>query len=324
VDNNSIKILIVGAGQIGSRHLQGAIKNKKQVLITVVDIHPSALKLSESIVDKKTIGNLYSSVIYKKELPKNENFDICIISTNADIRANITLDLLTNCNFKYIVFEKILFQKEQDFEIISKILNKKNISAWVNCPRRTYPIYQKIKEIIDLNLPVEMEISGSSWGMACNAIHFIDLFSYLVDDSSLKIVDVNFSDSILKSKRGENFYEVNGSIKCVIGKHSLLMSCEENKDITLNIKIKNGNINNSIDEIKEIWIHNTNGLTNSKRINIPYQSDLTGKLIDSIINKNCRLASYEDSNKHHIPLLVAIREHLSKILNKKLSECPIT
>ena len=25
---------------------------------------------------------------YRKDLPKNENFEICIISTNADVRAN--------------------------------------------------------------------------------------------------------------------------------------------------------------------------------------------------------------------------------------------
>ena len=73
-----------------------------------------------------------------------------------------------------------------------------------------------------------------------------------------------------------------------------------------------------------IWIKNTNGLIKSKKINIPYQSDITGKLIDNLINKRCRLVSYENSSKNHIPLLKTIKSHLSKILKRKLNECPIT
>ena len=324
MENNIVNILIVGAGQIGSRHLQGAVKIKNQLSITVVDISSIALKLSQNIVKKKTFGNPHTTVTYKKKLPKNESFDILIISTNADIRAKITSDLLINCNFKYIVFEKVLFQKEADFENLSNMLDDKDVSAWVNCPRRTYSVYQEIKKTIDINLPIKMDVSGSSWGMACNAIHFIDLFSYLANDSSLKIAKSNFSENIFKSKRGDNFYEMNGLMKCVIGKHSLLISCDQNKDPSLNIKIKNGKIKNSIDETKEIWMNNTNGLINSKKISIPYQSNQTEKLINSIINKKCRLVSFEDSCKHHIPLLTVIREHVSKILNKELTECPIT
>ncbi|MDB3938924.1 Gfo/Idh/MocA family oxidoreductase [Candidatus Pelagibacter sp.] len=324
MDSNVINILIVGAGQIGSRHLEGAIKNKNQLSIIIVDKHPIALKTSENLIKNKSFGNSQTSVTYKKELPKNKSFDICIIATRADIRASITKDLLNNCNFKFMIFEKVLFQKDQDFIIISNMLREKNVKAWVNCPRRIYSFYQEIKKKINSKLPVNINVTGSSWDMACNAIHFIDLFSFLVSDSSLNITETNFSENVLKSKRGENFYEINGLIKCIIGKHSLLLSCDEKKDPSLHVKIKNADIDYSIDEVSEILVNNINDVQDSKKIKIPYQSDITGDLINTIINKKCGLVSYENSCKHHIPLLGVFRKHLSKTLNKEFTECPIT
>ncbi len=322
--NIILKILIIGAGQIGSRHLQGAIKNKNQLSITVVDTSQAALKLSKKRAIEIKLGNPKTTITYKKKIPKNKIFDICIVSTNADNRAKVTIDLLNSCELNYLVFEKVVFQKKEDFENISKILKKKSVNAWVNCPRRTYQIYRNIKKKIDLNLPVKMEVTGSSWGMACNSIHFIDLFLYLIEDSNFRITKNNFSKKIFESKRGKNFYEISGSMKVANRKHSLLISCKIRKENSLYVRIKNGNIENTLDENNKILIENSNGSIKSKRINVPYQSDLTGKLIDSLINKRCKLVSYEISAKNHIPLLKTIKSHLSKILERELSECPIT
>ena len=324
MENKIIKILIIGAGQIGSRHLEGAVKNKKQLSIIIVDKYYQAFKYSKSLVKRKNFGNPLTKVVYQKKIPEGKNFDICIVSTRADIRAKITIDLLNKCETRFIIFEKVLFQKISDFKIISSMLKKKEVKAWVNCPRRTYSFYKDIKKKIDLKMPVKIEVNGSSWNMACNAIHFVDLFSYLINDSNLKITKKKLSKKIFKTKRGKSFYEINGLIKFVNRKHSLLINCNESKNLSLNINIINGNVKNSVQEVNEIWINEINGFKNLKKIKIPYQSDQTGNLINSIINNKCGLETYENSTKHHIPLLNAIKEHLSKTLNKKLIKCPIT
>ena len=145
--NIVIKIIIIGAGQIGSRHLQGAVTNKNQLSITVVDPSLVALRLSRKRAKEIKFGN-QKPVTYSKKIPKNKSFEICIISTNADKRAEVTIDLLDTCSLNYLVFEKVVFQKKQDFKMISNIFKKKNINAWVNCPRRTFNIYEKIKILI--------------------------------------------------------------------------------------------------------------------------------------------------------------------------------
>ena len=324
MNKNIIKILIVGAGNIGSSHLEGAVKNKNQLSLVIFDKSEKALDLSKKNISNKKYDNKLTNLIFTTEAPKDINFDICLMCTTADNRANITIDLLNKCHFKKIVFEKVLFQKNIDFQKISNILKKKSIKAWVNCPRRTYSFYKDIKKLINLNSPVEIDVSGSHWGLACNTIHFVDLFSYLVEENKLEIVDKNFSKTITKSNRGENFFELTGSIKFAIEKHFMKISCYDNCDPYLNIKIKNGKTENIVNESAEIWQSYNSGLKNIKKIKIPYQSNETEFLIDDILNDKCGLVSYENSCKHHIFLLNVIREHMSKILNKKLIECPIT
>ena len=323
--NSAIKVLIVGGGQIGSRHLQGALKSTHRLSITIVDPSLSSLELSKSRAQSTMLGHPSSTIKYSQELPKNKNFNICIISTNANVRAKITRDLLVSCQIKHIIFEKVLFQKDTDYENISKLIDEKNIRAWVNCPHRTYFFYEEIKSTLDNRKAIEMSVSGSSWGMACNTIHYIDLFSYLVNCSDLKIVKTKFSDNILKSKRSKKFYEVNGLMEFKTGIHSLKIFCEHKENKSLNIKIKNKNIELFFNTDKGILQSNIDGLIKTKNQNFPHQSDLTEKLINNLIDKNkCGLTIYKESCKYHYLLLSVIRSHLSKILRTQLIECPIT
>ena len=324
--NYTVNILIIGAGQLGSRHLQGALKSSNKLSITIVDPSLDSLKASKQRAKEIRLGNIGSTVEYRQKPPKNKNYEICIISTNANVRAKVTRELLMYCRIKYIIFEKILFQKNIDFDIISKLLEKYNIKAWVNCPNRTFSFYKEIKNKLNItDDTVEMSVDGSSWGMACNSIHYIDLFSYFVNNSNIKIMNTNLSKTIFKSKRSGDFFEINGLFGVKIENHFLKIRCKDTTKPFVNVKIKNKNIEFSIDELDATLQTNINGLTNIKDIKIPYQSSLTSKLIDDLIDKSqCDLTLFSDSCKHHLPLLSTFTSHFSKILKKKLIECPIT
>jgi len=321
-----VNILIIGSGNIGSRHLQGALKSKFKLMITIVDTNIDSIELSKFRSNDIKLGNSKTYIEYTQKIPTNKNYEIAIISTNAVVRAEVTKILLSHNKVKYIIFEKVLFQKEENFKSISKLLKKKNVTAWVNCPRRTWNVFQKIKKTLNNNKVIEMTVCGSSWGMACNSIHFIDLFSYLVDNYDIRVTKKMFSNNILKSKRGGKFYEVNGEIAIKAQSHSLKIICEESKkNLFLNVKIKNEKFEYLIDEYKSICNSFTDGLMKQRAIKIPMQSDETGKVIDGLISrKYCKLTPYHESCKHHMPLINSIREHLSKILKSDLDKCPIT
>ena len=62
-----------------------------------------------------------------------------------------------------------------------------------------------------------------------------------------------------------------------------------------------------------------------KLFKIPLQSELTLKLVNNIINKNkYELTELKDSYNYHKILFNIFNNKLSKLLNKKLKNCPIT
>ena len=68
MNKNIIKILIVGAGNIGSRHLEGAVKNKNQLSLVIFDKSEKALDLSKKKISKKNYGNKLTDLIFIKKL----------------------------------------------------------------------------------------------------------------------------------------------------------------------------------------------------------------------------------------------------------------
>ena len=98
----------------------------------------------------------------------------------------------------------------EDFDTVVKLFSKNNTKSWVNCNRRTFKIYQKIKEYIS-GEQIFMKVMGNSWGMACNSIHFIDLFLYLTSQDTLSFRNDDLVKKIIHSKR-ENFFEIKGKL----------------------------------------------------------------------------------------------------------------
>ena len=49
----------------------------------------------------------------------------------------------------------------------------------VDTARRAFPIYQQIRDYFADDPIVHMDVRGGDWGLACNAIHFLDLLSFL-------------------------------------------------------------------------------------------------------------------------------------------------
>ena len=319
------KILIIGAGQIGSRHLQGLLKSHHKLLVTIVDPCLSSLKIAKLKVKEIEIGNSKSLILFKKKIPFKQNYKICIISTSADVRAKVTKQLVINCKIEHIIFEKILFQKINDYKIVYNLLKQRKITAWVNCPRRNFSIYKKLKKQLDNNFSINMKVEGSFWGMACNSIHYIDLFSYLTNCSALKIKKTKFINKLIKAKRGIKFYEVNGEIQCAIKNHSLDIACNDSKSAFLNITITNKKNLFFLDELNKILKSNFNNSSKSFKFKIPYQSELSKNLIDNLINRNkCDLISFKESCNLHLPFIFVINKHFSKIFKKKIRACPIT
>ena len=119
------------------------------------------------------------------------------------------------------MLEKVAFQNNNDFKKIISVFKLKKIKAWVNCPRRMYPVYKYIKTKTNNEKKIEIIVKGNNWGMACNTIHFIDLISYFSNQNNFKFASSNLKKKIFKAKR-KNCIEVRGYLKILSSRGDIL------------------------------------------------------------------------------------------------------
>ena len=319
-------IAIIGAGQIGSRHLQSLANLNNTISLIVVDPNEAALQTSKQRYNE--VAQHHSpEVNYLSDLgllPRA--IDIAIVATNSMIRASIVEALLAKCKVTYLILEKVLFPTLSNYDLIKKQLKNAGTTAWVNCPRRSFDYYTFLKN--ELKSPISMEVAGNNWGLASNAIHFLDVFSFLLDDAEIELDNENLANTIINSKRS-GYIEFNGSISFKSGNNSLKISSYDKDSSLPNICIKARDYIYDIYESgldpkiecrmngKEVW---------SKTIKVPYQSQLTLTLVNDIFSTgNCVLSSYETSSKLHEIFLDTLLKKQRLIMNDPtIKLCPIT
>jgi predicted dehydrogenase len=318
------KVLIIGAGQLGSRHLQGVLQSKNGLHVTVVDPSLESLGVAEARANEMKKGVDETVVNYSQKIPKGDVIDVCIIATTANIRYRVTKELLSNNSVKHIVFEKVLFQKAEEYKRVKELLNLGGSQGWINCPRRLYPTYKHLKELLSQEASVDMEVSGSGWGLACNSVHFLDLYAYLTNQTEYKITENNLDRKVISSKR-KGFYEVTGEFQAESKKGNINLRCTDSELIELQVLLSSPKYKILVDETGGYYTYEVNGNL-EKVIHTPlYQSQLSGNNVDELIDSGVSsLTPYKDSCDIHTPFITLIKKHLEISLGQHLDACPIT
>ncbi len=320
-------IAIIGAGQLGSRHLQSlAVLDKELFEIFVFDTQRSSLDIAYQRycdVSRDSSPEVFVTDVFQ-ELPK-EIYTV-IVATSSIVRRKVVEQLLEYAQVEFLILEKFLFTRLEDFSDVEKLLEQYQIKAFVNTPRRTFEFYKKIAVKIDF--PFQMEVAGSQWGLGCNAIHFLDLFFYLNQSTSFEVIP-NLDEEVFSSKR-DGYIEFTGAF---IMKDDKKNTCQ----IT---SFKEGNLPVvvSLTDSKQKWtIHENLGIIRTfemtdtgygyqeSAIRIPFQSESTAKIITDLLNTgDCMITNYKDSAYLHQKLLVKYLDQYSAFLNQKADSCPIT
>lgn len=323
------RVLIVGAGNIGSRHLQALGKSDLALDIAVVDPFAQALITSKQRFDEVAKINPATKAEYYQDLDDVGNhFDVGIIATTSDIRRQIVQELLQKVEIKNLVLEKVAFQSARDFQSVIKLLKSNNVQAWVNLPRRIIPFYKGVKKEIKPHERVYYSVQGGEWGLACNAIHFIDYLSFLIEETDYEVLGYGLDKDIKESKR-KGFVEFTGALHCHFcdGSELSLISEDGSKQPPL-ITIMGKSVLYIIEEEKGLArvSKEENGWKLEKRpFRLYYQSELTNQVVEDILSTgNCGLTPIEESYLIHKPLLDLFIKHLEKVTGKKYYSCPIT
>lgn len=323
------RILIVGCGGIGSRHLQALSNLNLEAEIFVVDKSSESIEKARLIYDDMPRNKLIKKVIYSNSLDSIDfDVDIAIIATNSNNRKNIIQKIFSRINVKYFILEKIAFQSVNCFEEVISLLKKNNSKAWVNCVNRIFPAYIALKEKIINDGPLNMVVEGGDWEISGNCIHYIDLFNFLTDKNISSFNTDGLEKKYYPSKR-KGFIDFNGEIiiKAQDGsKLTLLNDKTSNRSVMLNIFSNNYRYIIFEHESKGV-IQSTSNDWMSTEISFPIvpQSKLTNLLVEDIINNNkCNLSTIEESFLLHKPILISFSKLLGKFDGEIHTFCPIT
>lgn len=325
---NAWKVALVGAGELGSRHLQALAKIDIPVEIQVIDPNHESLKIAKNRFEQIPSNSNVKRISFSNLLDDlHLDIDLCIIATNADVRAIVTEELLYKKALRCLILEKILFQTEKEYETIGKIITKKDIKAWVNCPRRMWPVYKEMRENLAGAHLFEINISGSDWGLASNSIHMIDLISYLTGLTDYNINGDLLDSEFIESKR-KGFLEFSGTLRGSFnaGPYFSLSSYKDGK-VPFIIQLMSENYVYMISEYfgRGLIFREDNEWSREEfSFETPYQSQLTHLLIRQIIDTGTSdLPLFEESATLHIPMLNCFTSFLNR-MGRVVDRCPIT
>lgn len=312
------EILIAGAGQLGSRYLQGLSRYTEPLRIHVYDIAAESLERAN---DRWLECDPRShAVVFTRDLNTvPQTIDVAIVATNADVRVNLVEQICRIASVRYWILEKVLAQRTYD---LRRLLEATAASegAWVNTPMYLWPLYAQLRGQTMGEHPVHAYFGGFR-GLACNAIHYMDYVSRWNGCAVERVDTTGLKGSWVSTKR-PGFYEVEGELTVSFSDGSTLVVAGSEEPTGLDFRVRSND---------DVWtIDETNGVASSesgKAINLPIlrQTELTAPLVERVLSEGrCDLPTVDVSVRQHEPLIAALVSHWNANMKNKLDHAPIT
>ena len=309
------KILLVGLGNIGIRHLEGILAVKKKLVIYIFDRNQiKYLDIANYLKNKKT----KHTIIYVKDILDLKTIDLLILATDSLNRLNILEKIIKCTKIKSLLLEKVVFLDSTSFNKAIKLIKLHKIKAWVNCIRREVSFYNKLKKNLKKS-KFKIHYTGYKWGLASNLIHFIDLFFYFSISKNISYF-TKFNNKKYITKRS-NYHDIHGLIKIKDSyKNELIL--EDNikyKKNLLKIEINNKKyiIKNNLVYLENLKLNrfNKNNNLDDEKVSV-----ITTRFINKILKKKkINLANLEESYSYHKILFTIVKRYLKKQKIKKIN-----
>lgn len=321
-------VSIVGAGQLGSRHLQALCLTELEVNITVIDPNEGARVEARSRFDSMPSNERVRSIVFSRtveDLPSV--IHLCIVSCCADARRRVIEEVLRVAVVENFLLEKNLFQRVADYEAIGSEIAKLGVKTWVNCPMRTWPVYRFVKSELTESEIFEINVRGSNWRLCTNCIHFLDLIAFLVGCARFEINNELLDRDILESKR-PGFIEFSGTVEGYFEKTRFSISSNRRGEVPLTVQIladshtivySQTKGNAFISRRENDWDWETKCFTLP-----PQQSESTHLVAREILLRgSAGLPTFEESVAIHVPMVRSFIDHYNEQTNSASDLCPI-
>ncbi|WP_182126146.1 Gfo/Idh/MocA family oxidoreductase [Nitrosopumilus sp. b2] len=322
-----MKIVLVGCGNVGSRHLQALVKLKYQTTIYIIEPDKNSQKIAKKrLTDIRYSKNNHKIIWLNSLSDLDKKSDVVIVATHSKGRVDIIKKLLLSGHKRFLI-EKFVCQSTAEYNNLLSLIKKFNAKGWVNTNLQCFDGYQKIKKCFKPNEPISLSVlTNSKYGLSTQAIHYLALFSWLTENNKIKLDGKYLKKELIHNKRSKSFKEFQGTLTGINDNDSFLnLTFLPSFSDSLIVKISGAHMHFILDEINsKILVFNENK-PKKWYFEFEHVSNLTTKIIDDILKKDsCLLPSVQDSFNHHSELFRIFNAHLRKILNKDFKLCPIT
>jgi hypothetical protein len=315
------RILLIGAGQLGSRYLQGLAALEDPLAITVVDPSEASLGVASERLAQVQPAAAHAVQFSTSLEAAPQQLDLALVVTPAHCRARVVEEIAGRHQVKAWILEKVLAQSCEQLDRIEQALANNN-RAWVNTSRRLMGWHQAIRAQLlpDGLAPLQVHVAGGSWGLACNAIHFIDLVAWW-SQVQIQSVSADGLDGWADSKRA-GFQEVFGRLLVHYSDGSVLeLSCLPDTQPTV-IAVETPQGSWHLEEEAGVAAGPAGQQLHGQLI---FQSALTAPLVSQILHEgHCALPTLAESAAQHRPLLHALLEHWNRSQGRHDFFVPIT
>tara|TARA_B100000963_G_scaffold361604_1_gene398056 strand:+ start:5835 stop:6773 length:939 start_codon:yes stop_codon:yes gene_type:complete len=310
------KILIIGLGRIGFYHFQSLLKSKSNLKLDCIDISKNKINKVKNYVKK--LKNHKKIRLLNSFEKIDKKYDFLIHATNADVRLKTLQKVLSLSEIKFGILEKNLSGSLIELRKFYD-LNDKFKKCWVNTFRHESTIWKKFKKKVKIDNISLIEFRGVQ-GLACNAIHAIDLVSSWKKKLPLSI-EISNLEKWYKSKKRIGFIDFHGEIEVIFPDNLrlLIRGHQRYEDLICHVHEKSKKW--TLSEINGTFFCKTDKI-NAK---FEYQSEMTSKLIKKIIKYgDCDLPRLNWSIKCHDILLKTLLKNWNIWFNTSYKKIPIT
>jgi hypothetical protein len=221
-------ILIIGIGSMGLSHFESFYYSKNPYNIDLHDINIK--KIQNKFKDHSNFHRLRFFV----NIPKNNKYDVVIISTNSKERYSILKRLLKSNIVNNLILEKFLFNGIKEYlnfkNLIKKYpkIKKINVNVWGQ--------YMVKRMGLKLNKNFVASYHLRKKGLATNLIHILDIYHSLTNNNNFEIISKNLK-KIRAKRKGYNELSGNFIIKTNQGLFKIYDNSQSKYHV---LKIKNG------------------------------------------------------------------------------------
>jgi len=319
-------IAVLGTGQLGSRHLQSLASLDASVTLTAYDPSKKSLEnarnlYNETITSSSPVCRFIQSM---EDLPGS--IDLVIVACNSRERFEVLRSLLNHSVVRYLILEKVLFPKLEQYDAAAELIGRSGTICWVNCNKRSNNnFFPQLKSRISGSL-FSMHVSGCAWGLACNTIHFLDLFAYLSGCNDINL-DIALLQEGFSSARRKSYVEFFGTLRgnSKTG-NSISLTCFDSPPSPIFIEIFSPNLHCSMDFSSMMTVglreSENDWQIRSEQHRQLYQSEHTRIIAKEILHSGtCSLPTFDVSARMHRTMIESFLSHMGF---ESDAECPIT